>query len=89
MSTQTETSRNRIGLDQALDLYLKALGIPERIMQERKLKLSRQIKTSMQREGRVWLKDYPLRVHVSEFGYEFEADEFNKLLEQVRTRKGD
>ena len=89
MNPEMETSRNRIELDKALDLYLQALGTPQRMMKESKLKLSHQIKTSMQREGTVWLKDYQLRVHVSDFGYEFEADEFHKLLEHVQTRKGD
>ena len=89
MNPQMETSRNRIGLDEALDLYLQALGTPRRMMKELKLKLNHQIKTSMQREGTVWLKDYQLRVHVSDFGYEFEVEQFNGLLEHVRTRKGD
>ena len=89
MPLEMETSRNRIGLDKALDLYLQTLGTPQRMMKESKLKLSHQIKTSMQREGTVWLKDYQLRVHVSDFGYEFEADEFNQLLEHVQTLKGD
>ena len=63
-------------LEEALQLHMQHLGIPEALRQE--------LSDEAQQPGIMWLSDHAIMVHETPMGLALDRVEFNALLDQIK-----
>jgi hypothetical protein len=73
------TGDNRwIPLEEALQLHMQDLGLPEAFRQEPSGT------SEPQQPGIMWLSDHAIMVHETPLGLALDREEFNALLDQIK-----